>query len=108
MTTCDTNRLNICARRNVTIGAALGPAAVAIAAVIAAAGGAYAMNSPKDPRTLVTTGMNKFRRNQVEESAIDFDEVWQIAPQMRPYLWQRGLSLYYLDRYEEAAAQFRR
>lgn len=26
---------------------------------------------------------------------------------MRPYLWQRGLSLYYVGQYEEGAKQFR-
>jgi hypothetical protein len=26
---------------------------------------------------------------------------------MRPYLWQRGLTLYYLGQYEEGARQFR-
>lgn len=31
--------------------------------------------------------------NQVEESVADFDAVWEQAPQLRPQLWQRGLSL---------------
>lgn len=28
-------------------------------------------------------------------------------PALKPYLWQRGLSLYYTGEYEKAAAQFR-
>jgi hypothetical protein len=30
-----------------------------------------------------------------------------LAPKMRPYMWQRGLSLYYLGRFQEGAQQFR-
>jgi hypothetical protein len=44
----------------------------------------------------------------VEGAAADFDAAWEAGPELRPYLWQRGLTHYYLGRYEEAAAQFRR
>ena len=37
----------------------------------------------------------------------DFDTVIQLDARQRPYLWQRGLSLYYLGRYAEGATQFR-
>eukprot|EP00198_Chlamydomonas_reinhardtii_P001510 XP_001690846.1 predicted protein [Chlamydomonas reinhardtii] len=60
-----------------------------------------------DPRTLTRTGMDKFRRNEVEGSVEDFDRVIQLAPSMKPYMWQRGLSLYYLGRFAEGAEQFR-
>lgn len=46
-------------------------------------------------------------QDQVEASVQDFDRALQLSPQMRPYLWQRGLSLYYLGEYQEAAKQFR-
>mmetsp|Transcript_21364 Transcript_21364/g.36403 ORF Transcript_21364/g.36403 Transcript_21364/m.36403 type:complete len:268 (+) Transcript_21364:79-882(+) len=61
----------------------------------------------KDPRQLVSTGMQKFRRNDVEGAVEDLDAAWAAAPSLRPYLWQRGLALYYLGRYEEAGTQFR-
>jgi lipoprotein NlpI len=37
----------------------------------------------------------------------DFDAALALQPQMRPYLWQRGLSLYYLGDFQQAAQQFR-
>jgi hypothetical protein len=37
----------------------------------------------------------------------DFDRALALQPQLRPYLWQRGLSLYYLGEFQEAATQFR-
>ncbi|KAG2445915.1 hypothetical protein HXX76_000518 [Chlamydomonas incerta] len=51
--------------------------------------------------------MDKFRRNEVEASVEDFDRVIQLAPSMKPYMWQRGLSLYYLGKFTEGAEQFR-
>jgi lipoprotein NlpI len=44
----------------------------------------------------------------VEESVEDFDKVMEIDPRYGDVLWQRGLSLYYLDRFDDAAAQFQR
>ncbi|PSC70340.1 TPR repeat [Micractinium conductrix] len=51
--------------------------------------------------------MDKFRKNDVEGSVADFDAALAARAAMRPYLWQRGLSLYYLQQYEEGAQQFR-
>jgi hypothetical protein len=48
------------------------------------------------------------RKNNVEGALTDFDMAWSAAPQLRPYLWQRGLAQYYAGRYDEGAAQFRR
>ena len=39
--------------------------------------------------------MEKFRRADVEGSLLDFNQAQQLDPGLRPYLWQRGLSLYY-------------
>jgi lipoprotein NlpI len=33
--------------------------------------------------------------------------VLEVAPKMRPYMWQRGLCLYYLGKLQEGAQQFR-
>ncbi|GBG70902.1 hypothetical protein CBR_g8203 [Chara braunii] len=52
-------------------------------------------------------GMKKFIDGDVGASLADFDLALQLDPSQRPYLWQRGLSLYYLDQFEEAARQFR-
>jgi streptogramin lyase len=86
-------------------GAAL--VAGAAAALVGAAAFAASASAGPDPRALVRTGMEKFRRGQVAESVADFDAALAASPSMRPYLWQRGLSLYYLKQYEEGAKQFR-
>lgn len=61
----------------------------------------------KDPQRLVRDGMDKFRQNDVEGSLQEFDAALAARPGIRPYLWQRGLTLYYLQQYEEGAKQFR-
>ncbi|XLT28834.1 hypothetical protein HN873_060126, partial [Arachis hypogaea] len=40
-------------------------------------------------------------------SLVEFDRAIELDPRQKAYLWQRGLSLYYLDRFEEGAEQFR-
>lgn len=42
----------------------------------------------------------------IKESVADFDMFIEAYPSKRAYMWQRGLSLYYLDRFDEAAKQF--
>ena len=40
-------------------------------------------------------GMRSFRKSDVAGSIKAFDEALRLDPAIRPYLWQRGLSLYY-------------
>jgi hypothetical protein len=40
-------------------------------------------------------------------SIADFDSALAADQRLRPYLWQRGLSLYYAQRFEEGAKQAR-
>ncbi|GAB4817335.1 hypothetical protein N2152v2_004381 [Parachlorella kessleri] len=47
------------------------------------------------------------RLGDIGGSLESFDAALAVRPSLRPYLWQRGLSLYYLQQYEEAAQQFR-
>lgn len=48
-----------------------------------------------------------FRKNEVEKSVECFDRVLELSPASYPYLWQRGLSLYYVGEFERGAKQFR-
>lgn len=48
-----------------------------------------------------------FRQGDVPGSVTEFDNAIKLDPRQKAYLWQRGLSLYYLDRFEEGAEQFR-
>ncbi|KAJ7558066.1 hypothetical protein O6H91_04G023600 [Diphasiastrum complanatum] len=55
----------------------------------------------------ISRGMQLFSQGDVEGSLVEFDKALELDPNQRPYLWQRGLTLYYLDRFEEGANQFR-
>jgi lipoprotein NlpI len=61
---------------------------------------------PENPRNYITRGMVRFKLGQVMASIEDFDRAEQLDPRLTPYLWQRGLSYYYVDRFEEGAKQF--
>jgi len=54
----------------------------------------------------VYQGMSAFASNKVEESVEIYDSIIRDDPRRKPYLWQRGLSLYYAGRYKEGAEQF--
>lgn len=43
-------------------------------------------------------GMDAFRQGYVQASLNAFDAALAADQDIRPYLWQRGLSLYYLER----------
>ncbi|KAH7655070.1 TPR-like protein [Dioscorea alata] len=55
----------------------------------------------------VRRGMQLFRQGDVSGSLVEFDKAIELDPRQKSYLWQRGLSLYYLNRFEEGAEQFR-
>ena len=57
-------------------------------------------------KQLMYAGMDAFRHEDVSTSVKMFDEAILKAPEMYPYLWQRGLSLYYVNDYAKCAAQF--
>jgi tetratricopeptide (TPR) repeat protein len=65
-------------------------------------------SSRQTPRSLISRGMQEFQSNQVEQSTESFDRAIALEPSSADYLWQRGLSLYYLDRFNDAADQFLR
>jgi len=66
-------------------------------------------SDPNQARKLVFQGMEAFRKGNVNESIDLFDKADALRPDgsLHPYLWQRGLSLYYADRFQEASDQFR-
>jgi tetratricopeptide (TPR) repeat protein len=47
-----------------------------------------------------------FRSGKIEQSLPDFDKVIEIDPAVKPYLWQRGIALYYAGKYQEGLDQF--
>ncbi|KAA8545204.1 hypothetical protein F0562_019907 [Nyssa sinensis] len=64
-------------------------------------------NSPREAVIAIRRGMLLFRQGDVSGSLVEFDKAIELDPRQKAYLWQRGLSLYYLDRFEEGAEQFR-
>ncbi|KAK9146992.1 hypothetical protein Sjap_006895 [Stephania japonica] len=61
----------------------------------------------KESVVAIRRGMHLFREGDVSGSLTEFDHAIKLDPRQKAYLWQRGLSLYYLDRFEEGAEQFR-
>ncbi|KAL8208895.1 hypothetical protein R6Q57_008307 [Mikania cordata] len=64
-------------------------------------------DSSRQALIAIRRGMILFRQGDVVGSVAEFDHAIQLDPRQKAYLWQRGLSLYYLDRFEEGAEQFR-
>ena len=66
-------------------------------------------NSNVSPKQLVQQGMQKFVNGKVEDSIQIFDLADASVPDgsLRPFLWQRGISYYYTDRFQEGSDQFK-
>ncbi|KAK0581886.1 hypothetical protein LWI29_019129 [Acer saccharum] len=64
-------------------------------------------NNAREAVVATRRGMSLFRQGDVLGSLVEFDKAIELDPRQKAYLWQRGLSLYYLDRFEEGAEQFR-
>ena len=62
--------------------------------------------SPFEPRLYINRGMMYFKLGRLQESLKDFNKAEELNPQLTPYLWQRGLTYYYLKKYAKAARQF--
>jgi lipoprotein NlpI len=63
-------------------------------------------HDPKASDVYLARGMEQFRAGRIQESVNDFDKVIELVPARAPYLWQRGISLYYLGRFEDGRRQF--
>lgn len=61
---------------------------------------------PQDFQGYIRRGMANFKLAKIEESIQDFDRAEQLNPSVTPYLWQRGFSYYYVERFHEGAQQF--
>ena len=59
-----------------------------------------------DARSALDRAVADFSEARIDESIRGFDRVVQLSPQSAPYLWQRGIALYYAGRYKDCRAQF--
>ena len=51
-------------------------------------------------------GEVNFRASHFKESVADFDRAIELAPEQAPHHWQRGISLYYAERFTDGRKQF--
>ena len=64
-------------------------------------------NELESPRTLIRKGMQSFRECDVPSSLTYFDSANDAVADasLGPFLWQRGISYYYLDMFKEGSEQ---
>ena len=60
----------------------------------------------QSPRELMASGQKLFFEAKIKESVAAFDKLIELVPEAKPQLWQRGLSLYYADKFAEGRDQF--
>ncbi|MBM3824170.1 MAG: tetratricopeptide repeat protein [Verrucomicrobia bacterium] len=51
-------------------------------------------------------GAERFKLGQIKEAVEDFDRYLTLRPDQAAHHWQRGIALYYLDRFEDGRKQF--
>jgi lipoprotein NlpI len=61
---------------------------------------------PLQPDAWQHRGGEHFKLGHIKESLADFDRFIELEPAQAPYHWQRGISLYYAERFEEGRKQF--
>jgi lipoprotein NlpI len=58
------------------------------------------------PQDIVDQAEVDFAAGRIEASVDGFDRLARLVPEVGPVLWQRGIGLYELGRFDECAAQF--
>ena len=61
---------------------------------------------PNDPGVWNALGSAHFMAGDMEASIEAFDEAIRLDPSAEPHHWQRGISYYYAERYEDGKKQF--
>jgi lipoprotein NlpI len=79
---------------------------ITLAAAMLVACSAAAQRGADNPREILDRAISDFLAGRVAESVAGFDQVVKLAPEAQPQLWQRGIALYYVGRYQDCRAQF--
>lgn len=58
------------------------------------------------PQAFIDQAEEAFAAGRLEDSVAAFDRLVALDPEAAPWMWQRGIALYYLGRFEACAAQF--
>ncbi|MCE2541420.1 MAG: hypothetical protein J4G16_13895 [Acidobacteria bacterium] len=77
-------------------------ACTAVVLIGLACAGAAAQN----PRAVLDRAVGDFAAGRLAAAAAGFDEVAALVPRAAPQLWQRGIALYYVGRYQDCREQF--
>jgi lipoprotein NlpI len=78
-----------------------------VAAVIASLGTTPTFQRATErPGAMLDQAIDDFLAGRVAESVAGFDRVVAVAPDAAPQLWQRGIALYYVGRYDDCRRQF--
>jgi lipoprotein NlpI len=92
----------MCYRRELVIFLASG----SVLSALAFAGVARSMAAEPPPQELFQEAVRLFFDAKPVESARVFDQLVVAVPGAEPKLWQRGLALYYADRFDDGRKQF--
>jgi lipoprotein NlpI len=85
--------------------------AVPVVSASVSASASAAPRAPAQPRsTEAQTALSRaeadFLAGRVDESVRGFDRVVELVPSAAPQLWQRGIALYYVGRFQDCRTQF--
>ena len=67
---------------------------------------ATAQPAAEEPQEVFERALDDLENGRVEASVVGFDAIASISPSFAPHLWQRGVALYYVGRYDECRDQF--
>jgi lipoprotein NlpI len=65
-----------------------------------------AQSQTESARELFARAVTDFENGRIAQSAAGFDRVAELTPVQAPHLWQRGIALYYAERYADCRRQF--
>lgn len=60
----------------------------------------------QDARPILEQAVKHFKAGRIAESVSGFDQATKLQPEAAPHLWQRGIALYYAERYKDCREQF--
>ena len=75
-------------------------------AIVIMSAAASSQQQGENRRSLLDRAIDDFLSGRVKESVVGFDRVAALAPDVAPQLWQRGIALYYVGRYDDCRKQF--
>ncbi len=75
---------------------------ICVSALVCASAALFAQG----PKAVLDRAVDEFAEGRFAQSAATFDEAAKMIPNEAPYLWQRGIALYYAGRYGDCRRQF--